>query len=127
MAVILIPISTDDGPCDYDCKRNLIAIFGSITGVLLVACVYFSCKCFIIPTIKHKKKERNDLTDPDIQRNVETFMSSSDENMNSTGSDIDIESYRKFNTYVNQNDLHGCSYDTFCKIKKNLLDTSHAV
>jgi hypothetical protein len=30
--------------------------------------------------------------------------------------------YRKFNTYINQRQLKGCSFNNFCKIRKNFIE-----
>ena len=110
MSIIIIP--ENSGPCDHTCVVSLIITFSSLFGLILLVGVFFCCCICIIPEINWRIQENNDMNDEVIRRNVISFILSNEP-------DTDIELYRKFNTYINQRQLKGCSFDTFCKIKDN--------
>lgn len=109
MSVIIIP--QDNGPCDSACVNSLIIAFSSIFGGVIFLCL---C-CICIKHVDYSIHERTELNDQIIRNNVSNFISSNEP-------DTDLDMYRKFNTYINQRQLKGCSFDNFCKIRKNLIE-----
>jgi hypothetical protein len=113
MSVIIIP--QDNSPCDKTCVTSLIIAFSSVFGAILVVVAYFICGICIIPNVMYIIHERRELKDQIICKNVSSFISSNEP-------DTDLEMYRKFNTYINERQLKGCSFGTFCKIRKSLIE-----
>lgn len=113
MSVIIIP--QDNGPCDKTCVTSLIIAFSSVFGAILVVVACCLCSIFIIPNVNSRICERSELNDKIIHNNVSSFISFNEP-------DTDLEMYRKFTTYINQRQLKGCSFGTFCKIRKRLIE-----
>jgi hypothetical protein len=113
MSVIIIP--QDNGPCDKTCVSSLIIAFSSVFGAILVLVACCLCSIFIIPNLNDSIRERGEFNDQIIRNNVSTFISSNQP-------DTDLEMYRKFTTYINQRQLKGCSFHSFCKIRKSLIE-----
>jgi hypothetical protein len=109
MSVIIIPANND--PCDKTCVNSLIITFSSIFGGVIFLCL---C-CICIVNVDYSIRERTELNDQIIRNNVSNFISSNEP-------DTDLELYRKFNTYINQRQLKGCSFNNFCKIRKNFIE-----